>query len=136
MEITMEILSTLLSGAFTILATLLGFILGLLSGVFVWWWKARGIRHMLADEVEVNWNQYARFKAGDDWPVRSVYIWQSLQPLVPGLLSRRRVKALADFYYLQAQVYKARATNLPLTQEQAEKLRDAAKETLERLGEH
>jgi hypothetical protein len=130
----MELLATLLSGAFTILATLFGFILGLLSGVIVWLWKARGIRHMLADEVEVNWKAYTNFRAGSDWPVRSVYVWQSLQPLVPGVLSRTRVKALADFYYLQAQVYKERKANRLLTEEQAATLRDAAKKTLESLG--
>lgn len=129
----MEILSALLSGVFTILTTLLGFGLGLLSGVLAWWWKAHGIRHMLADEVEINGNAYAKFEAGSDWPIRSVYIWQSLQPLVPGLLSRRRVKALADFYYLQAQVYREREANRPLTSEQAATLRDAAQKALERL---
>jgi hypothetical protein len=133
-EIPIEIISALLSAAFTIVATLFGFILGLLSGVIVWWWKARGIRHMLADEVEVNWKAYVNFSAGSDWPVRSVYIWQSLQPLVPGVLSRTRVKALTDFYYLQAQVYKERNEHRLLTQEEAATLRDAAKRTLEILG--
>lgn len=129
----MEFLSTILSGAFSILATALGFLLGLVSGVIAWLWKARGIRDMLADEVEVNWNAYKRWTAGT-WPVRSVYIWQSLQPLVPGLLSRARVRALMDFYYLQAEIYKGREAGDTLTQWQVERLRTAAEETLKVLG--
>ena len=103
-----EILSALIQGTFAIAATLRGFVLGLVSGVIAWWWKARGIRHMLTDEVEINWSALNRWKTGDPWPVRSVYIWQSLQPVVPGCLSRKRVKALAEFYYKQAQVYRER----------------------------
>ena len=72
MAILKAFLSELPSGAFAMLATLLDFVLGLLSGVIVWLWKAYGIRHMLADEVELNWNAYKKFKAGESWPVRKV----------------------------------------------------------------
>jgi hypothetical protein len=130
----MEILSALISGTLAIAGVLLGFVLGLLSGIIVWLWKARGIRHMLADEVEINWNAFDKWETGDPWPVRSIYIWQSLQPVVPGILSRNRVKALARFYYRQAEIYKERDKGHELTVAAVERLDEVARETLQVLG--
>lgn len=131
----MKILSDVLSGAFTIVATMLGFILGLVSGAIAWWWKARGIRHMLADEVEINLNAWKSSTPGPNWPVRSVYIWESLQPLVPGVLSRVRVKALMHFYYCQAKIYKKRDRGEPWTDADHRTLREYGEAALKELGQ-
>jgi len=131
-----EILAAFISGAFDIAATFLGFVLGLAAGLLTWWWKARGIRHMLGDEIETNWIALRDWQNGppERWPVRSVYIWQSLQTLVPGVLSRQRVKAVAHFYYRQAVLYRNRDDGRQLTPEEARALHELAGETLTTLG--
>jgi hypothetical protein len=130
----MELLSTAISGTIAIVTTLLGLSLGLISGLLVWWWKARGLRHMIADEIELNLTALNDWKEGEEWPVRSVYIWTSLQPLAPGVLSRKRIKAVAEFYYIQAEVYRDRKAGLQLSKNNAEKMKSAAVKTLGVLG--
>lgn len=131
-----EIVAAVVSGALGIVAALLGFAVGVVAALIAWWWKARGIRHMLADEIDTNRSAIEEWLAGarDGWPVRSNYIWQSLQALVPGVLSRERVKAAAHFYYRQSVLYKQRDRGNPLTEDEATRLQGLARDTLRVLG--
>ena len=129
-----DIISAVIQGGFGIVAAVIGFGLGLFLGGGVWWWKARSIREMLADEVQINLTAFNKWNNRDPWPVRSVYTWEALQPVVPGLLSRKHVKALAEFYYKQAEIYRDRNMNLSLTEGKANELKTAAKHTLKVLG--
>ncbi len=112
-------------------STVVGFILGMISGLAVWFWRARGIRDMLAQEIKNNLDGLESANGGE-WPIRSNYVWESLRGQVPGVLRREEMRAIFEFHYQQARIYRSR-NFARMTPEQKAELKSLACETLAKL---
>lgn len=108
MPLTDNQVSALIGGGFAIVGTLLGIVATIIQS-----WKTarsrrKGAMSTLAYELRTNVEELHKWRAGEELPVRSSYLWEALRAEAPGLLDYPQIEAVAEFYYRLAQVYKSK----------------------------